>query len=248
MTRYLKAYWHHANPDDPVVYLSEIEQGLEVRKVQKYADGSVEWAGPDGQTGDTGLSEGLMPFPSEIDAQDEFTTAPIDAREFETEWLAALAERPGDADAPRGRPRRTVSGAALDLVGPLHAPRASQPKGTSSERHRAGAGVASRSRVASSASSSWARVRSRSASSGCWSTVCPPSRSRSPCAPGLGEPGDDVPALVRQLRLAQPPVRADGRVSSPRDVRSWTTRPSRTGAWSTTSASASGSSPCWSTR
>ena len=51
MTRYLKAYWHHANPDDPVVYLSEIEQGLEVRKVQKYADGRVEWAGPDGQNG-----------------------------------------------------------------------------------------------------------------------------------------------------------------------------------------------------
>ena len=39
-----------------------------------------------------------MPFPDAIDAQDEFTTAPIDAREFETEWLAALAERPGDAD------------------------------------------------------------------------------------------------------------------------------------------------------
>jgi hypothetical protein len=98
MTRYLKAFWHHDNPDDPVVYLSEIEQGLEVRKVQRYADGRVEWAGSDGHEGDTDLSEGLMPFPDEIDAQDEFTTAPIDAREFEREWLAALAERPEDAD------------------------------------------------------------------------------------------------------------------------------------------------------
>jgi hypothetical protein len=98
MTRYLKAHWHHANPDDPVVYLSEIEESLEVRKVQRYADGRVEWAGPDGHAGDTNLAEGVMPFPDEIDALDEFTTAPIDAREFEREWLTALAERPRDAD------------------------------------------------------------------------------------------------------------------------------------------------------
>jgi len=51
-------------------------------------------AGPDRRAGDTDWSEGLMPFPDEIDTQDEFTTSPIDAREFEHEWLAAPGRVP----------------------------------------------------------------------------------------------------------------------------------------------------------
>lgn len=99
MTRYLKAHWHHDDPDEPVVYLSEIDEGLEVRKIEKYADGRVDWAGPDGHAGDSDLAEGLMPFPDEIDAQQEFRTAPIDAAGFEREWDAALARHPNEGAA-----------------------------------------------------------------------------------------------------------------------------------------------------
>jgi hypothetical protein len=93
MKRYLKVRWHHTNPDDPIVYLSEVDLGVEVRKIEKFADGRVSWAGPDGSTGDSFLAEGLMPFPDEIDAQDEFTTSPTDAEEFEREWEAARASQ-----------------------------------------------------------------------------------------------------------------------------------------------------------
>lgn len=88
---YLRVHWHHTDPDQPAIYLSEVEQGVEVRKVEKYTDGRVDWAGPGGATGDTWLSEGLMPFPDEIESQEDFTSAPIDAADFEREWKMALA-------------------------------------------------------------------------------------------------------------------------------------------------------------
>lgn len=92
--RYFRVHWHHTDPDQPTIYLSEVEQGVEVRKIEKYADGRVDWAGPDGAIGDTWLSEGLMPFPDEIDSQEDSTSAPIDAADFEREWKMALAYHP----------------------------------------------------------------------------------------------------------------------------------------------------------
>ena len=54
---YLKVRWHHEFDDEPVLLLSEVENGREVRKVEKLRDGRVQYAGPSGSTGDIMLSE-----------------------------------------------------------------------------------------------------------------------------------------------------------------------------------------------
>ena len=91
MTRYLHVRWHHDLPDEPVVILSEVVDDQEVHKVEKYADGRVGWAGPEGEFGGAALSfgEGAIPTAEEIDTDPQFTVLPIDAEAFEREWRAA---------------------------------------------------------------------------------------------------------------------------------------------------------------
>lgn len=90
MLTYLKVIWHHEFPDEPVVMLSEIRDGREVRKVEKFRDGRAQYAGPSGESGDTVLSETPLPPAGEIARDPQFTVEPTDAHEFEAEWDAAL--------------------------------------------------------------------------------------------------------------------------------------------------------------
>lgn len=53
MIRYLRVMWHHDFDDEPVLLLREIENGREIRKVEKLRDGRTQYAGPEGRTGDT---------------------------------------------------------------------------------------------------------------------------------------------------------------------------------------------------
>ena len=87
--RYLKVGWHHDNPTEPVLLLSEVVDGYEVRKVEVFADGHRQHAGPDGSTGDTRLGERRVPPDEEIDAQPVFAVLPTGPEEFEREYLAA---------------------------------------------------------------------------------------------------------------------------------------------------------------
>lgn len=89
MLAYLKVIWHHDFSDEPVVMLSEVRDGWEVRKVEKFRDGSAQCAGPTGASGDT-LSEVPLPTPDEIARDPQFTVEPTDADEFEAEWDAAI--------------------------------------------------------------------------------------------------------------------------------------------------------------
>lgn len=88
MLAYLKVIWHHDFPDEPVVMLSEVRDGWEVRKVEKFRDGRAQCAGPSGTSGDTVLSETSLPTPDEIARDPQFTVEPTDADEFEAEWDA----------------------------------------------------------------------------------------------------------------------------------------------------------------
>lgn len=90
MALYLQVRWHHELPDEPVLLLSEIIDGDEVRKVEIYADGRSDFADEHCSTGTTQLSELPMPSIDEIAAQDEFEPAVIDRASFEDAWRAAL--------------------------------------------------------------------------------------------------------------------------------------------------------------
>ncbi len=92
MVRYLRVVWHHDFDDEPVLLLSEVVDGREVRKVERYRDGRAQFAGPDGSSGDTMLSETLMPLPDEIAQDPEFSVEPTSAEDFEAEWCAVVGE------------------------------------------------------------------------------------------------------------------------------------------------------------
>jgi hypothetical protein len=85
--------WRHDSSDDPVLLYSELDSARwELRKVEVYADGRMDRADPDLQTGNTSLSvEPLMPL-EEIVAQPEFEPEAISSTEFETIWNAALRQ------------------------------------------------------------------------------------------------------------------------------------------------------------
>ncbi len=89
MADYLKVRWHHDLPDEPIILLSELKDGWETRKVERFRDGRVHRAGPGGATGDTQLSETRMPSTEEIAADPQFTVEPVTVDEFETEWRTA---------------------------------------------------------------------------------------------------------------------------------------------------------------
>jgi hypothetical protein len=94
MIEFLRVTWHHDFPDDPVLLISELKDRFEVRKIDKFRDGRVQFAGPDGATGDTMLSWVAVPSPEEIAQDPEFSVELIDANEFESEWAAAVGQPP----------------------------------------------------------------------------------------------------------------------------------------------------------
>ncbi|WP_454194105.1 DUF6881 domain-containing protein [Nocardia sp. Marseille-Q1738] len=90
---YLKAQWHHDFDDEPVEMFSEIaDDGFEVRKVEIFSDGHMDWADAGRGTGTTTISQMPIPTVDAIDAQVEYSAVEVDSREFETIWLRALQE------------------------------------------------------------------------------------------------------------------------------------------------------------
>ncbi|WP_275002434.1 DUF6881 domain-containing protein [Promicromonospora iranensis] len=84
-----RVQWHHESGDDPVVLWAHVVDGWEVRKVDEFADGRLEWAGEEQESGGTWLSEVPMPSTGEVGGDPQFTVEIVDERAFERVWEQA---------------------------------------------------------------------------------------------------------------------------------------------------------------
>ncbi|PKV82652.1 hypothetical protein [Streptomyces sp. TLI_146] len=94
MTSYVKVRWDHEFTEEPVDIFSELDDDrYEVRKVEVYREGRLDWADSSRETGTTFLGE--VPFPDlqEINSQGEFHAEPITVAEFEAVWRRARSKR-----------------------------------------------------------------------------------------------------------------------------------------------------------
>ncbi|MGW0671530.1 DUF6881 domain-containing protein [Streptomyces sp. NPDC002746] len=90
--RYLKVFWHHDLPDEPVELYSELDDaGYEIRKVEIYRDGHRDFADGEASSGATMLGEIPIPSLEEIAEQEEFSPAFIEFAEFENVWRQAVS-------------------------------------------------------------------------------------------------------------------------------------------------------------
>lgn len=80
MTRYMKVRWIHDLADEPTVIYSEIDQGVETRKVEVFANGHLDFASVHGSSGSTSLAEGLLPTVEDLATDPEFEPEAIPAR------------------------------------------------------------------------------------------------------------------------------------------------------------------------
>lgn len=90
--KYVKVKWLHALDDTPVLLYSELDSDMwEVRKVEIYADGRMDFADREERSGSTKL--GIEPLPplEAIAADPEFEPVTISADEFESVWEQAKA-------------------------------------------------------------------------------------------------------------------------------------------------------------
>ena len=56
MKRYLRVTWHHDLAEEPVLIFSDIDAGVETRKVEAYRDGRMDCADENSASGTTQLS------------------------------------------------------------------------------------------------------------------------------------------------------------------------------------------------
>jgi len=90
MMRYMKVRWIHDFADEPVLIYSEIEEGLETRKVECFRDGHLDYASSEASSGSSFLAEGLMPLVQDIGADPEFEAETISYKEFQAVWVRAV--------------------------------------------------------------------------------------------------------------------------------------------------------------
>jgi hypothetical protein len=91
---YLKVEWLHDFGEEPVEIYSEVgDDGYEIRKVEVFCDGRLEYADERHEAGATALSEVPVGTVAEIAAQDEFRPRVISEGDFEEMWTRAGATR-----------------------------------------------------------------------------------------------------------------------------------------------------------
>ena len=94
--RYQRVRWVLEFRDEPVLLFAVIDdEGWEVRKVDKYRDGTLDRAGPGEETKRTVLGERPTPTMDEINQDAEFLAEAITAEEFERVWIDAGRPRTG---------------------------------------------------------------------------------------------------------------------------------------------------------
>ncbi len=88
---YLRVKWLHHFEAEPVEILSELDSHRnEIRGIERFRDGSVTFAGPEGASGSTILSEEPIPALDEIAADPQFQPSIIDKETFERAWQTAM--------------------------------------------------------------------------------------------------------------------------------------------------------------
>lgn len=92
MVWYLRVEWLHDLSEEPVEIYSEVgDDGCEVRKVEVFRDGRLQYADEHLEAAGTILSEVPVGSVDEIAAQKEFQARVITEREFEKVWAQAIA-------------------------------------------------------------------------------------------------------------------------------------------------------------
>ncbi|AGZ41449.1 DUF6881 domain-containing protein [Actinoplanes friuliensis] len=92
--QYIHVSWVHDYVDEPVELLSEVDgDGDEVRRVQIFRDGRLEWADGLGGTDVGGLSEVPIDLEEIRRQPGEFLLTVIDRQRFEQEWGRAGGRR-----------------------------------------------------------------------------------------------------------------------------------------------------------
>jgi hypothetical protein len=91
---YIAVRWRHSNSAYPTELFSELgPDRYEVRKVEAFSDGRLQYADSQEEIGGTML--GVVPVPPlEEIVDEEFTPRQITANEFEAMWLAARQSKP----------------------------------------------------------------------------------------------------------------------------------------------------------
>lgn len=91
MNEYLKVRWLHQDPQYPILLFSEIgKDRYELRKVEVYADGRLEFAAEEWSSGDTALGDLPVPPVAEIAADPEFMVESTSRTEFEMMWARTV--------------------------------------------------------------------------------------------------------------------------------------------------------------
>jgi hypothetical protein len=94
-TTYTKVKWHDDGRDHPTLLYAELDTDRwEIRKVEVYADGRIDFADADRSTGSTWLGEKVTPSVEEINSYEPFEASVISPAEFEEIWMRALARHP----------------------------------------------------------------------------------------------------------------------------------------------------------
>lgn len=89
--KYVKVFWNHSLPDEPVVLFSEIDDnGWEKRKVYVFRTGLPGVASSDQSTRSVFLSTELFPSLAQIAADPQFIPFEISPKEFEETWNEAV--------------------------------------------------------------------------------------------------------------------------------------------------------------
>lgn len=92
--QYIAVRWIHSESEDPIELFCELDHDrFEVRKVEVYGDGRIDFACAEMETGDTRLGECEVPPLKEIAADPEFEPREISAAEFEAIWRIACVNR-----------------------------------------------------------------------------------------------------------------------------------------------------------
>ena len=85
--------WRHDFPDEPVDIYSEIDdERNEIRKVQIFPDGRLEYADAQHETLTTGLAIITIPELDEIRNQPDFSVEIIEKHQFNSLWKQAIAQ------------------------------------------------------------------------------------------------------------------------------------------------------------
>jgi hypothetical protein len=87
---YLKVIWLHHFDNEPVELLSELDADrMELRKVERFRNGFLAFAGPEIAVGSTHLAETQVPSVQVIAADPQFQPSEIDRDTFERAWRTA---------------------------------------------------------------------------------------------------------------------------------------------------------------